>query len=653
MQTSRKTVFTYLWLAFLVFQLGFTVRGFPLIFILRDFGMPAPFLSAITNFLLTCLLLVILHHNNAFLGEVTQETKLKQYLTSLAATTGALILFFIFAFTYQDLLHKDWFLELWFYIPLTLSILAIPIVIPFFGRAYAKGIGKYALILISIEAHAIIRKLKNKDLSDRLVRKSIMTQNMRFWFYFDILILTFKRPLEEIYEIFLEPAGQFFDIQEKSRKAFNRLELLDAWRIFLDTLVRKISTPLYLRPNLEASLEKDSIFLRFSNWTIRFLESNPLFSTQIEYSFPFLRSLWNASFMPLKNVPLGKLGTKSPKLRELLRNHIERASSYDLVVGGNKVLVFFLLLMAFSLTMWLDFVINLPRLIESNGFRSELFRTYGILAILYFSTNSGLRLLQRSMRSNGVNYIVPPRFYAVRRYFYVSLIYLGFFLPIPPIMTIVQNVVASNLTPFFLVINTLFFYLFVKAFQTPRKLIVTYSDSLLVRELMRLLIYVRSSKAVEYKIRAIRSLTYCKKLFLLFGIRLQALSAVQSQADNVKIFIKSINKYFEQTAYAINLGSDQVRLKAMQDIVVIAKSVITGDLFIIQEQIPDIDEFVKVGLGIPRKNIFSLLIHLIDTSWIARVILSVLFLLLINQLRDPFVWQFLDKLSTILQFFSR
>ena len=652
MQKTREIIFTHLWIAFLVFQAGFSARGALIFFLSTPSPLSVLQLAAI-NYLAVCLFLLILHNNKVLLGHLDKGTKLRQYLISLGATAGALDLYFLFGLLHQNILPGEWFLELWVYGTLFISYFAYFIVSPFLGRIFVKRNYKYALLLLSLEAEAIIRNLKDKKLNDSQARKMIISQNYRFWFYFDLLILAFNKSLEETYEIFLAPAGQFFNIQYKTRRAFNRSALLNDWKEFLVTLGAQTRLPISSYSQTESPpLLKETVYSRLDNLVIVLFDGNPLFANQIEQLFPFLRSLWNASFMPIKSIPVGKINRASFNLKESLVNHVRRSNSYDITVGGNKVLAFFFYLIVFSISVWLNFLIQYPVLkTNASEFQTELFRLFIFFGGIYLFTNSGLRILQRRLRSGGVNYIVPPRFYAGRRYFYQVTVILSLFLLIPQFTIVIQQLIIPYSSVLFLIVELSSFYLLLRFLQTPRGLVADYSDSLLVRELLRLLVYIRSSNKTEFRIKAIQSLNYCKRLFHVFVRRQDVLNFVHSH--DVKIFVDSVKKYFDQTAYAISLGSKQVRLNAAHDLAVFVRSIATGDLYTVQEQIQDIDIFVKAGKTIPQRSILSWIIHIIDTYWLARIVLSALLLFLINQFVDPSIWTFLGNWSTVLQFLSK
>lgn len=226
MRTSRISIFNYVWIVFLVIQVSFTARGLTPIFSFPQSTWLSIIASAVINYLLVFLVLLIFHSSNNILGDIGHHKKTKQHLIGFSAILVGLALYLIVTVTYLRFWYLDWLFEIYILVTFFISYFGIFIVLPFWGRSYIKSIGKCAQALMIVEAHSIIQDLNNQRFSDKFVRGSIIRRNNRFWLYFDAFILNCDMPEEKTYLVFLEPAARFFDIQHKSRHSFNRDILL-------------------------------------------------------------------------------------------------------------------------------------------------------------------------------------------------------------------------------------------------------------------------------------------------------------------------------------------------------------------------------------------------------------------------------------------
>ncbi len=647
LEESKTLLFSFIWILLLLLHFHISLLGLSILSVFYAGLRERPFLNIAINLVTVLIVLLFFQNHPSFLKKLSNREKLAQILLSVITILSAVAVIYAAALQFGILFGMNWFGDLWLFATFFSMIVACGIVFIAFGKKYLKSAIPHSMILIIAESSEIINILRDTSCTDKYVKKLLKPHHRRFWIYFDAFILGYKQFYSalDIYEIFLKPAGMFFDIQESARYSFDRKKLLDKWEKLITNLQEKFSIPVKGSYRINASTQANGRpFEILTKSAIEKFDSF-LLITPIEYYFPFLRTLWNASYMPVNSPSLGRI-TLEKSIKKNLRAHLEQAREYDLLIAGNDVIAFFFILLGASLTTFLEFMFSAYKLTESDRYTNA----FGVTCFVggsYLLINAGLKRIQRRVRADGANFFINPIFYSMRHWVY-NFMSIGTIFLIHPLTAKLVNIVfgPSRSIIMILVYVTISFFIII-GYWLPDYKVKGFGISLLIRELFYLISYLYKSKRIEYRWLALRSLSYCTKLLKYLEKEGHDNYSDREQRLAFKIFFESIKKHLGKIGYKIRLGSESSRASTIEDVVIITKSILEKDYLQIQEQIPDIQSYINSAISMKQPSVLGRINHIINSSWLLKTSLLVFFYLILNRYLPPNIWNILQDLSSL------
>lgn len=642
----RHLFWKYVWLSLLLNCSAATLTWprSKLMLWLRVKGIP----PGIFYTLLVFIFLFFIHNVKGLLKDLPKEKKIFQYYSTAIALAIVQLIVSVFLIR-SDNIQEEWFLQLWFGGTRWLvTMVLIFVLFRSFLKEYFMLLQSYTIVLIANEMRwAIIdlKESKNPKLVQRITR-------IRLYLGALIKYLNSKDTdvgdmFSEIYDTLgiLDTLCKFSDNKniEKEIKKLNAI------------LRETFSLPNLLQRRTWSYSKSDSFFEKIIIRSFYRLDGSFFFVHQIEKSHPMLLILWSSSFVPIPIRPI-QVHADNENLTAI-ESHIERAQKFDLLIVSNMPIIFSLAIIMLGFHLWFYYIMGASRsstsVIFSSSFKISLYYllSFVVIGVFYSLYITAIIIYQSFIRQCNIPYRANPSLY---RYWDLSFVFFfsatSIFMDIPLSFSYIQKYIIPNQVQILTVINAILLFFFVRASRTPRNLLNSFSDSLLVREFLRLLNRIQNSKDLPNRIIISQRLAYCKKLFLALSKRMSSSLNNSLVAESISEYFLSVNKHLDHISKSIFLGSELSRQNAYQSISMMMTSVVTGDYRIISEKIPQIEYDYRQNLRAPKENVWEVIVRYFRNG-IIRVVVGSIIVLLVGTIA-PELMEYISKLADVIEAFG-
>lgn len=586
----------------------------------------------VINTLLFLLLIRIAHESPGILKDLEKEKKkIQNNLAILTLSICQLISGYIFIAVVSK--KQEWLAQVWIGGAGWIGMMLVLFIIfrAFLGK-YIACLRPYALILVSNELAEIRNDIRLKN------NFSYRQRINRIHLYLYSLVTYYQENYKDSYRSFekifvgLDNLKTILQVdQTENAKKFLEETALGLENIFSIKFVNK--------KHWVGDKEKKWFKLFYK------LDGNFFFVHQLEKQFPYLMVLSSLSTIqrvePKSDVILGKKNKASS-----IEKHLQRARNYDLLIVNNFPITASLIVLLLAFHLWFFFLISASQTFGTDAFLKNANLIFLTLSFFYIFYSGLVAIYQFFIRMMQIPYLANPNLYKAWDISFVFFFAISSFVfNIPILFDVIREYILPIQSKIFLVLDALWLGFFAVFARTPKQLLREYSDSLIIRRLIRVLYTIPKTQKLAFRFYVSRQLDHCKKLFKLLNERLASITDNVYKGKSLKAYVDAINLYFDDVAVSIRLGSEESRKTAEQNISIIIDSIATEDYGVISEKVSPIKEYIQGKINAPKRTIWERMAQVIGAE-IGKIIIAIIGVYLI-QLLAPKLWELLQKIATV------
>ncbi len=590
----------------------------------------------VINTILFLLLIRIAHSSSWILKDLEKEKKtIQTNIAILALPICQLISNYLFIAVVSK--KQVWLAQIWIggagWIGMMLVLF---IIFRAFLRKYVDCLRPYSLILISNELAEMrndFRPQKNFSHSQRINRIHLYLYSLVTYY-------------QEIYKDSYTSFEKIF-VSLDNLKTILQVDQTENAKKYLEEIISGLENTFsvnfvnkkYWVGDKEKKIEKKWFNLFYK------LDGNFFFVHQIEKLFPYLMVLSSLSAIrivePKPDVILGKKNKAS-----YIEKHLQRAGNYDLLIVNNFPITASLIVLLLAFHLWFFFLISSSQTFGTDAFLKNANLIFITLSVFYILYSGMVAIYQFFIRMIQIPYLANPNLYKAWNISFVFFFAISSLIfSIPMLFDVIREYVLPIQSKILFVLDTLWLGFFMVFARTPKQLLREYSDSLIIRRLIRVLYTIPKTQKMAFRFYVSRQLDRCKKLFKSLNERLSSITDNEYKGKSLKMYLDSINLYFDDVAISIRLGSKESRKIAEQNILIIIDSIATEDYGIIPEKVSPIKEYIQGKIKAPKRTVWERMAQFIGAE-IVKIIIAIIGVYLIQQFA-PELWEFLQKIATV------